>query len=58
MNWSKLASARVALLWLFGLLAITAGILMIYLPAGLIAFGIGLALTAYLVTPPDPAVRR
>lgn len=57
-NWSKLASARVALLWLLGLMAISGGAFLIYIPAGLISLGVGLAFTAYLITPPDPAVRR
>ena len=58
LNWSKLVAARVALLWLLGILAISGGAFLVYVPAGLISLGVGLAFTAYLITPPDPTVRR
>lgn len=56
MDWSKLATHRTLLLTLLGFISIAAGAFLIYIPAGLITLGVGLALLAYLTDAP-PARR-
>lgn len=59
MDWSKLAGARVLLLTLAGFLCISAGVFLIFVPAGLIVAGATLVLLAYLTDPPQtPGGRR
>lgn len=60
MNWEKLAAIRTILLVLVGFLAITAGVAMLNLPAGIIVAGVLAVALAYLTTPDDgqQAVRR
>lgn len=48
MDWSKLAAARTVLLTLLGFLAISGGVILIYLPAGIIVFGVLACALAYL----------
>jgi hypothetical protein len=57
-DWSKLAVLRTLLLTLLGFLSIAGGAFLIYIPAGLITLGVGLALIAYLTDTSPPAVRR
>lgn len=59
MNWSKLSGARSLLLTLAGLLCVSAGVFLIYVPAGLIVAGLALVLLAYLTDPSEtPGGRR